>query len=71
VLSHECWQQIKKAHYTLPAPETIHCFVDQAEGHDDFLTSLALCAQAMEGVVQPAVAETVRPRRLYEGESWY
>jgi hypothetical protein len=67
----ECWQQINRARYTLPAPETINFFVDQSEGHDDFLISLALCAQAMQDIVQPAAAETVRPRRLYEGESRY
>ncbi len=31
--------------------------MEQAEGHDDFLISLALCAHAMEGLVQSAAAE--------------
>lgn len=67
----ECWQQIKKARYLLPAPETINFYVDQAEGHDDFLTSLALCAQALEAAIQPAAAERVRPQPFYPGESRY
>jgi hypothetical protein len=70
-ISSECWQQINRAKYTLPAPDTINFFVDQSEGHDDFLISLALCAQAMQGIIQPAAAETVRPKRLYEGEGRY
>lgn len=32
----ECWQQIRAARYTLPAPETINFYVDASEGHDDF-----------------------------------
>lgn len=67
----ECWQQIRFARYTLPAPETINFFVEPAEGHDDFLISLALCAWDLEAIMQPAAAERVRPRALYEGESRY
>jgi hypothetical protein len=26
----ECWQQIKEARHTLPAPETIYFFVEQS-----------------------------------------
>lgn len=69
--SQECWQQIRRARYTLPAQETINFFVAPGEGHDDFLISLALCAQGLESIVQPAAAERVRPRPLYEGESRY
>lgn len=67
----ECWQQIRKARYLLPAPETINFYVEPSEGHDDFLTSLALCAQAIEAIIQPAVEERVRPRPFYPGESRY
>ena len=67
----ECWQQIRAARYSLPAPETINFFVNPGEGHDDFLTSLALCAQAMEAIIQPAAAERVQPRPFYPGESIY
>jgi hypothetical protein len=67
----ECWQQIRKARYALPVPETINFYVAPHEGHDDFLISLALCAQALEAIIQPAAAELVRPRKLYEDESRY
>jgi hypothetical protein len=67
----ECWSQINKARYTLPAPETINFFVEPSEGHDDFLTSLALCAQALEAMVQPAAATRIPARPMYPGESRY
>jgi|SRR5579875_384117 hypothetical protein len=67
----ECWSQVRAARYTLPAPETINFYVDASEGHDDFLISLALCAQALHSITQPPAAEQIRPRRLYEGESRY
>ena len=50
----ECWSQINQARYTLPASETINFFGEPSEGHDDFLISLALCAQALEAMIQPA-----------------
>lgn len=67
----ECWQQIRAARYSLPATEIINFFVQSGEGHDDFLISLALCAQAMEAIIQPATAERVAPRPFYPGESRY
>ncbi len=67
----ECWQQIRRARYTLPAPETINFFVEPSEGHDDFLTSLALCAQALEAMIQPAAGQKIAARPLYPGESRY
>lgn len=68
---HECWRQIHAARYSLPASETINFYVNPAEGHDDFLLSLALCAQALHALSQPAAAQSIRPRPLYEGESRY
>ena len=59
------------ARYTLPAPETINFFVEPSEGHDDFLTSLALCAQALEAMTQPAAGQKIAARPLYPGESRY
>jgi hypothetical protein len=70
-VSEECWKQINKARYRLPAPEVIDFFVEASEGHDDFLVSLALTTQALEGLVQPASAQIIRSRRYYEGESRY
>lgn len=67
----ECWQQIRKARYTLPAPETINFFVEPSEGHDDFLISLALCAQALHTIIHPAAAAKIRPRPFYLDEGRY
>jgi hypothetical protein len=67
----ECWQQIRKARYALPAPETINFYVAPGEGHDDFLISLSLCTEALEGIIQPAASAWVRPKRLYEDEGRY
>ncbi|GHO48360.1 hypothetical protein [Ktedonospora formicarum] len=65
----ECWSQIHKARYALPAPETINFYVQPGDGHDDFLISLALCGQALTGMIQPAAAQFIRSRRDYEEES--
>ena len=70
-ISSECWNQIRKARYSLPAPETINFYVEPSEGHDDFLISLALCAQALEAIILPAASTRIGARPLYEGESRY
>jgi hypothetical protein len=69
-LSAECWQQLQQARYRLPAPEMIDMYVDPADGHDDFLISMALLTEAMNDLGQPvAPSAWLRPRKLYEGES--
>jgi hypothetical protein len=65
----ECWSQINQARYTLPASETINFFGEPSEGHDDFLISLALCAQALEAMIQPAAGQKMAARPLCPGES--
>ncbi len=67
----ECWSQIKKARYRLPAAEVIDFYVEPGEGHDDFLISLALAAQALQSIIQPAAAQIIPARREYQGESPY
>lgn len=65
----ECWSQLKKAKYALPAPETINFYVQPGEGHDDFLLSVALVGEAMQGMIRPVVERAViRPRRMYGGD---
>ncbi len=44
--STEFWSQISKAKSVVRPNQTINFFVDPAQGHDDFLTSLALLVQA-------------------------
>jgi hypothetical protein len=46
-------------------------YVEASEGHDDFLMSVALCAEAVhELTLRPCVeSAVVRPRKLYTGET--
>lgn len=65
----ECWQQLCLARYRLPAPNLLDFYVDPADGHDDYLMSLALLTEALSALKPPALASAfVRPRRLYEDE---
>ncbi len=65
----ECWQQLQQARYRLPAPNTLDIFVDPAEGHDDFLISLALLAHALNTFTSPACSALIPATRIYPGES--
>ncbi len=67
----ECWQQMRRARYRLPAPETLDFYVDPADGHDDFLISLALLAEASQSLTLPAASTLIRPVRLYGEEGRY
>lgn len=64
----ECLRQIRLARYRLPAPETLDFYVDPVDGHDDYLISLALVAEALNNVIVPAASTFIRPRRLYTDE---
>ncbi len=70
-IAEECWAQLRKARYRLPAPEIIDFYVAAGEGHDDFLMSLALTTEAVEGVMKPAESTLVVPEKMYPGESRY
>ena len=67
----ECWQQLKRARYRLPVPDTLDFYVDPSEGHDDFLISLALLCEALGTGIAPAASSLILPDRLYTGESRY
>ena len=43
---HECWQQLERARRRLRPNQTMDFYVGPAEGHDDFLMSLALAVEA-------------------------
>jgi hypothetical protein len=61
-----CWQQIKQARYHIPAPNIINMYVNPADGHDDFLISLALCCEAASNVSSPVMPATIiKPKRFY------
>jgi hypothetical protein len=67
----ECWKQLRQARYRLPAPEVLDMYVDPVDGHDDFLISLALLTENLEVLSAPAASTLIRPKKLYEEESWF
>ncbi|MDP2728715.1 MAG: hypothetical protein Q8P59_14400, partial [Dehalococcoidia bacterium] len=59
----EFWQQCSRAKYSVRANQLLNFYVPEAEGHDDFVISAALCVEAAAGYrVMPAA--TVVERRL-------
>jgi hypothetical protein len=64
-----CWKQLCQARYRLPAPDTLDMYVDPADGHDDYLFSLALLGEAVNDLTLPAVSTRILPRRWYSDES--
>jgi hypothetical protein len=64
----ECWQQLRQARSRSPAPDLLDMYVDPADGHDDFLISLALLAEGLKTLNAPAASALIRPRKLYGGE---
>jgi len=67
-LYNECWQQLQRARYRLPAPDTLDFYVEQSDGHDDFLMSLALLTTTLDSIMTEAISTVVRPARLYSNE---
>jgi len=66
----ECWKQLKLARYSVPGEGLLSMEVLSAEGHDDYLISVALCTEAIRELSMPATQSSiVKPRRLYEDES--
>jgi hypothetical protein len=57
VIYEEAWKQLRLARYRIPAPETMDCYVDASEGHDDFLMSIALCCEALSEFTAPPCKE--------------
>ncbi|MBE3110404.1 MAG: hypothetical protein IMZ46_07800, partial [Acidobacteria bacterium] len=45
----EFWEQAERARVAYRANQTMNFFVDPAEGHDDYLMSLALLVEAAAG----------------------
>ena len=58
------------ARYRLPAPDLMDFYVDPADGHDDFLISLALLTETLtdlKPVAFPSMILPPRPRRPWRG----
>ena len=53
----KCWRQIELARVAYRPSQQMNFYVDPAEGHDDYLVSLALTVHAAgEGVAEPRIA---------------
>ncbi len=65
------WAEVEQARYDMGAHEQMRWYVPEAQGHDDFLASLALCAHAAEDAPAPAADFIVRPRPLEFGDGLY
>ena len=61
--STEFWSQISKARSVIRPNQTINFFVEPSQGHDDFLSSLALLVHASHYIPRRA---TGRLRKGYE-----
>ena len=66
-----CWQQLSRARYRLPAPDLMSMYVDPADGHDDYLISLALLGETLRDLVPPVYSAIIRPRHYYNDEGRY
>jgi hypothetical protein len=64
----ECWRQLRLARYRLLGADLMDMYVDPADGHDDFLLSLALLGDTLTTSSQPAASTLIRPRRFYQEE---
>jgi hypothetical protein len=68
----ECWKQLTSARYRVPGQNILDMYVDAAEGHDDFLISIALCCEALRNWAFPAISEIqiVKPP-AWQNDGWY
>ncbi len=63
----ECWKQMRLARYRVPGEGLLSMYVDELEGHDDFLISVALCTEAVKELSAPVQqAIIVKPQRWYD-----
>ncbi|HLY63979.1 MAG TPA: hypothetical protein VKU60_00475, partial [Chloroflexota bacterium] len=62
----EFWQQAKLCRYAMYANQAMNFFVEERDGHDDFVISLALCVKATAATLPEPAGGIVAPRRLYE-----
>ncbi|MGH2391190.1 MAG: hypothetical protein ACRDIE_23590, partial [Chloroflexota bacterium] len=64
-----CRHEIAHARYELGGNEQLHFYVPAAEGHDDYLISLALCVHAASLAAPPPISAVIPSRREAE-ERW-
>ena len=52
-ISTEVWKQLKLAKYRVPGENLLDMYVSTEDGHDDYLTSIALCCEAVRNPPAP------------------
>ncbi len=65
----QCRREIGETRYRLRGQEQLQWEVPAADGHDDFVVSLALCCHAAEEMAPPAIGNLLRARNPSE-EGW-
>jgi hypothetical protein len=65
------WKQASLAKYEMRANQLMRWYVEESEGHDDRLMSLALCCWAADLAAAPAEDAVVRPRPVGYETGWY
>ncbi|HLQ35002.1 MAG TPA: hypothetical protein VK457_20130 [Chloroflexota bacterium] len=62
----EFWEEARLCRYAIHANTAMSFFVDDKDGHDDFVMSLALCVKAAAAASPEPAGGIVLARRLYE-----
>jgi hypothetical protein len=61
----EFWQQTRSCRYALHANNALNFYVEEKDGHDDFVVSLALCVRAASQAMPEPVSVIIPPRPLF------
>lgn len=64
--SREFWEEARLCRYAVYANTAMSFFVDEKDGHDDFVTSLALCVRAASRALPEPAGGIIPARRLYD-----
>ncbi|MHB1007552.1 MAG: hypothetical protein ACYC3S_18215 [Chloroflexota bacterium] len=62
----EFWREAELARYQVRAQNQLNFYVDESDGHDDFLLSAALCARAGSLVAIAPAAAVIKPKEAYD-----
>jgi hypothetical protein len=65
------WRQAALAKYEMKANNLMRWYVEESEGHDDRVVSLALCCWAADLAAAPAEDAVVRARPVGYETGWY
>jgi hypothetical protein len=64
----EFWREAERCRYAVRRGQQLSFWVPESQGHDDFVTSAALCAWAARDTIVPAAAAlTIRPLDYQDG----